>query len=90
VLGPTTPASPGLLSITVRYHDRDLLPADDFLGSIRENIQYPNGARLFAIKSDTPFDKINIGVADNVGRTFGITNIRYLTDKAIYDKHKND
>jgi hypothetical protein len=65
------------------------------LGSIRQYIKQKNGARLFAVKSDTPFDEVIISF-DNTGdyetkpENFAITNIRYITDKQIYDAHKDD
>lgn len=65
------------------------------LGSIRQIIRQRNGARLFAIMSDTPIDEVYIsfdrtGSFETKPENYAITNIRYLTNKEIYDAHKND
>jgi hypothetical protein len=65
------------------------------LGSVRQYIRQNNGARLFAIMSDTPFDEVYIsfnrtGSFETIPENYAITNIRYLTNKEIYDAHKND
>ena len=65
------------------------------LGSVRQFIRNKNGARLFAIMSDTPFDEVYItfnrtGSYETIPLNFAITNIRYQTNKEIYDAHKND
>jgi hypothetical protein len=65
------------------------------LGSVRQYIRQKNGARLFAIMSDTPIDEVYIsfnrtGSFETIPENYAITNIRYLTNKEIYDAHKND
>jgi hypothetical protein len=81
------------ITFSVAYYNNDVVPYGDPIGFIHQIITLPSGARLFAIKSDVPFDRIRIGYdyssADPV-RAVSIANIRYVTDKAIYDKHKND
>jgi hypothetical protein len=83
----------GPFTYIVKYGDTER-PADDkVIGYISNVVVAPNGARLFAVKSDIPFDTIEIiysGSATLEPASWGITNIRYVTDKDVYDKHKND
>jgi hypothetical protein len=80
------------IRFSVAYYNKDVIPNGDPIGFVHQVITWPSGARLFAIKSDVPFDRIRIGYnyssADPV-RAVSIANIRYITDKKIYDKHKN-
>lgn len=63
------------------------------LGSIEMYTFPPKSVSLFAIKSDIPFDKVYIHYYvewDEDPGAYAITNIRYLTNKETYEKHKND
>jgi hypothetical protein len=63
---------------------------DQLIGFISNVVVAPNGARLFAVKSDLPFDGVEIFYSGNapVPEAWAIANIRYVTDKAVYDAHK--
>jgi hypothetical protein len=81
------------ITFSVAYYNKDVIPNGDPIGFVHQVITWPSGARLFAIKSDVPFDRIRIAYdyssADPV-RAVSIANIRYVTDKEVYEKHKND
>jgi hypothetical protein len=74
------------------YYNQEVTP-DPVIGIVSRKIAWPGGANLIAIKSDTPFDQviISFGQGDLAKPIeYAITNIRYVTDKQIYDAHKGD
>jgi hypothetical protein len=78
-------------SFAAKYYDADNLPSITSIGILENVVNSPSGARLFAIKSDVPFNRVSIFSNDSPAYgalNFGITNIRYLTDKTVYDAHK--
>jgi hypothetical protein len=88
----TNTVGTGPLTFVVKYTNTDQQPSALAIGSISNGVLAPNGARLFAVKSDIPFDQVEIiySGSPSVEPAWGITNIRYVTDKGIYEKHKND
>jgi hypothetical protein len=78
------------LSMYALYYNTDLYIVPDDIGFIYQDIKWPNGARLFAIKSDIPFNMVRIDFSSYDPHNYAITNIRYITDKEVYDKHKHD
>lgn len=76
---------------TVKYYDADNLPNDTPIGYLDNEVTSPSGARIYAIKSDIPFNRVEIfyNSSPSLGSwSWAITNIRYVTDKQVYDAHK--
>lgn len=76
---------------TVKYYDADNLPDGTPIGYLDNMVTSPSGARLFAIKSDIPFNRVQIYYNSSpvyAPWSWAITNIRYITDKNVYDAHK--
>lgn len=75
------------------YFDSDRLPDDTPIGRVGQKVKSPGGARLFAIKSEVPFNTVVI-YWDGAGsaqftRDYAIANIRYVTSKKIFEQHRN-
>lgn len=75
--------------IGVFYSDRTPGAYID-MGYIDQKITYPNGARLYTIKTDKPIDKVRFLCGSPNVLRFAITNIRYVTSKEVFDSHKDD
>jgi hypothetical protein len=76
---------------SVKYYDADNLPDDTPIGFLDNEVTSPSGARLYAIKSDIPFNRVQIYYNSSPVYepwSWAITNIRYVTDKSVYDAHK--
>lgn len=76
---------------SVKYYDADNLPNDTPIGYLDNEVTSPSGARIFAIKSDIPFNRVQIYYNSSPVYepwSWAITNIRYVTDKSVYDAHK--
>jgi hypothetical protein len=74
------------------YYNQEVTP-DPVIGIVGRKIAWPGGANLIAIKSDIPFDQVIIsyGQGDLTKPIeYAITNLRYVTDKQIYEAHKDD
>lgn len=83
------------------FYDSDMSPGSQcelyladrgcLLGALEISIPPENGAHLFAIKSDTAFDRITIHYYvewDEGPCAYAITNIRYITNKEVYENFK--
>lgn len=84
------PSDNDSLTMVTLYYKGDINLADNNIADVFQDIKPPYSARLFAIKSDTPFDKVEIAFSSYDPHDYAIANIRYVTDKDIYDKHKRD
>lgn len=76
---------------SVKYYDADNLPNDTPIGFLETEVTSPSGARLYAIKSDIPFNRVQIfyNSSPSLGPwSWAMTNIRYVSDKPFYDAHK--
>ena len=76
---------------SVKYYDADNLPNDTPIGFLDTEVTSPSGARLYAIKSDIPFNRVQIfyNSSPSLGPwSWAMTNIRYVSDKPFYDAHK--
>lgn len=74
------------------YLDTDNLPDDRPVGRIGQWVYSPGGARLFAVKSEVPFNRVTIywtGGSHTFTRAYAITNIRYVTSRKIFEQHNN-
>jgi hypothetical protein len=74
------------------FYYNDALINQPIVGSVRRFIPFPGGANLIAVKSDIPFNEVRIsyGGLGGIPRAYAITNIRYITDKQVYNAHKED
>lgn len=75
----------------VRYYGTKELPDNKPVGIIENSVFAPSGARMFAVESDIPFDRVEIryiGTTDIKPDTWGITNLRYIKDRNVYEAHK--
>ena len=74
------------------YLDTDRLPDDRPIGRIYQEVKSPGGARLFAVKSAIPFNRVTIYFTEGSAtftRAYAITNLRYVTSKKIFEQHNN-
>jgi len=74
------------------YLDTHRLPDDTPIGRIHQEVYSPGGARLFAVKSEIPFNQVTIywtGGSHTFTQAYAITNIRYVTSKKIFEQHNN-
>jgi hypothetical protein len=75
----------------VRYYGTNELPDNKSVGIIENSVTAPSGARMFAVESDIPFDRVEIryiGTSSLKPDTWAITNLRYITDRNVYEAHK--
>jgi hypothetical protein len=74
------------------YRDTDQLLDDTPIGRIHQEVKSPEGARLFAVKSEIPFNQVTIywtGGSNTFTQAYAITNLRYVTSKKVFDQHNN-
>lgn len=62
----------------------------DVIGYIENTVSSPGGARLFAVKSEIPFNRVTIDYSPNTENKgqVAMANFRYLKDKDVFDAHK--
>ena len=75
----------------VSYYGNDQLADNKPVGIIENSVIAPSGARMFAVESDTPVNRVEIQYIGNSTikpDTWGIANLRYITDRNVYEAHK--
>jgi hypothetical protein len=62
----------------------------DVIGYIENSVSSPGGARLFAVESEIPFNRVTIDYSPNTENTGqdAIANFRYVKSKKDFDAHK--
>jgi hypothetical protein len=62
----------------------------DVIGYIENTVSSPAGARLFAVESEIPFNRVTIDYSpstENNGQD-AMANLRYVINKEVFDAHK--
>ena len=87
---PANEAHP-LFPYQVRYYATNGLSDNKPVGMLENSVTAPSGARMFAVESDIPFDRVEIqyiGTSAIKPDSWGIANLRYITDWNVYQAHK--